>query len=194
MSANTIRCAAAILATLFLQSAAFADQQPYVIKQTIASVGSSIKRPIIVTGMIPLDQKYSELTPEQKNLLKSVYEKMGDNDEPPFPARGLRPLYTGLGMAYEKLELAFRGPLTMYVAVDSQGVPGAMEIVESPDPQITQALANIMATQKFKPAVCNGSPCAMRYVFHAELVGPDEHNMHSANPSSGVQVSKTSGY
>ena len=188
MNANTMRCAAAILATIFLQSTAFADAQQYVIKQTAPSLGSSIKRPIVITGTIPLDEKYAGLTPEQKNALKALYEKMGDNDEPPFPVRGLRPLYAALGVAHEQLELAYRGPLTLYVAVDSQGNPGAMEVVESPDQQVSQAAANILASQKFKPAVCNGTPCSMRFVFHAELVGPEVKDMKSANPASGIQV------
>jgi hypothetical protein len=193
MKANTLHFATAILASLFVFSTASADPQQYVIKQSVPSTGSSIKRPIVITGTIPLDERYAELTPEQKNSLKSLYEKMGDNDEPPFPLHGLRPLYEALGKAHEQLELTYRGPVTLYVDVDSQGRPGNMSLVESPDQQIAQAAANVLATQKFKPAVCNGTPCAMRYVFHAELVGPDVHDMKSANPSTGIQVSKTSG-
>lgn len=189
MSANTFRFAAAILATLFIAPAAFADPQQYVIKQSAASTGSSVRRPIVLAGSIQLDKSYADLTPEEKNSLRALYEKMGDNDEPPFPLHGLRPLYAALGSAHERLELAYHGPLTLYVDVDSKGNPGAMSVMESPDQEITRATANILLLQKFKPALCNGQPCAMRYVFHAELVGPEVHDMKSGNPASGIQLS-----
>lgn len=185
---------AAVLAALCVHASASAEPQQYVIKQTIPSLGTSIKRPIVITGSIPLDEKYADLTAEQKNSLKALYEKMGEKDEPPFPLHGLRPLYEALAQAHEHLELAYRGQLTVYVQVDSEGLPHEMFVVETPDQQISQAAANILATQKFKPALCDGAPCSMRYVFHAQLVGPEVHDMKSTNPSSGVQINKTSGY
>jgi hypothetical protein len=159
-----------------LSENAFAEPELYTVKQAAPSAGSSIRRPIVVAGTTPLDKRYADLTTEQKNGLKSVYEKMGDNDEPPFPASGLMPLYRKLAEVHEKLDLLYKGPVTMYVQVDSQGNPGALYVVESPDQQISQAVANMLAVQKFKPALCNGTPCSQRYVFHAELVGPDWQN------------------
>lgn len=192
MKATTLCFTAAILASLFIQSTASAEAQQYVIKQSSPSVGSSIKKPILMVGSIPLDRPYAQLSAEDKNALRALYEKMGDNDEPPFPVRGLRPMYEALGRVHEQLELAYHGPVTLYVDVDSQGQPGNMSVVESPDQQISQAAANIIAQQKFKPAVCNGTPCAMRFVFHAELVGTDTQNLKSGNPATGVQI-KTGG-
>jgi hypothetical protein len=165
---------------LFSSTAAWADNTPYVVKQSTPSEGSHIKKAIVVAGNIPLDKTYAELSPEQKKSLNDIYEKMGPGDEPPFPVKGLMPLYRGLADTHEKLELEFKGPVTMYVQVDSQGNAGALYLVEAPDPQIGQAVANILATQKFKPALCAGTPCSMRYVFHAELVGPDWQNNSAA--------------
>jgi hypothetical protein len=167
---------ATTLALSMLPGYAFADPEIYTVKQSSPSLGSTLKRPIVVAGDIPLDKHYSELTTEQKNELRSIYEKMGDNDEPPFPADGLMPLYKALAHAHENLELMYKGPVTMYVQVDSTGKAGALYLVEAPDPQIGQAVANILADQKFKPALCSGAPCSMRYVFHAELVGPEWKN------------------
>jgi hypothetical protein len=188
LKSTTLHFAMAIFVALSAQSAVSAEQGQYTIKQSTPSVGTYFRLPIVVAGTIPLDERYAELTTEQKNTLKSIYEKMGDNDEPPFPLNGLRPLYSALGHVHEQLNLAYKGPVTMYAEVDSQGNAGALYLVEAPDPQIGQALANILALQKFKPALCNGTPCSMRYVFHAELVGPEEHNMKSANPASGIQI------
>ena len=163
-------------AQLMLPGIAQADQDQYVVKQSTPSSGSNLRRPIILGGSIPLNKHYSELTQEQKNALNSIYEKMDAGDEPPFPANGLMPILRALGDAHEKMQYLYKGPITMWVQVDSQGNAGALYLVEAPDPQIGQTVANIMATQKFKPALCHGTPCSMKYVFHAELVGPDWQN------------------
>ena len=173
MKVTSLAASLFMAGALFSASAAWADNTPYVVKQSEPSEGSHIKKPIVVAGNIPLDKTYTELTPEQKKSLSDIYEKMGAGDEPPFPAKGLMPLYRALADTHEKLALEFKGPVTMYVQVDSQGNAGALYVVEAPDPQISQAVANILAAQKFKPALCAGTPCSMRYVFHAELVGPD---------------------
>lgn len=177
MKAASIASALFMAGTLFsLSCDALAGEEPYTVKQSTPSEGSRIRKPIVVAGNIPLDKRYADLTSAQKDILKSVYEKMGDGDEPPFPEKGLMPLYKALANAHESLQLQFKGPVTMYVEVDSHGNPGALQLIEAPDQQIGQAVANIMAEQKFKPALCNGTPCRMKYVFHAELVGPDWQN------------------
>lgn len=189
MKSNALHFALTIFVALFTLPSAFAEPEQYVIKQSEANLGTNFKQPIVLAGTIPLDERYAELTTEQKNKLKAPYEKMGDNDEPPFPLNGLRPLYAALGKVHEKLNLFYKGPVTMYVQIDSKGNPGAMNLVEAPDPEMGQALANIMALQKFKPALCKGIPCSMPYMFHAELLGPDMHNMKSPS-EPGMQLTQ----
>src|SRR4051812_28913387 len=80
-----------------LASAADADPQ-YTIKQDQPAVGTLLKRGA-VTGNLPYDKRYDQLTPEQRLLVKSHYEPMADDDEPPFPAEGLGPLMKSMHKA-----------------------------------------------------------------------------------------------
>ncbi len=165
-----------------------AEDTVYVIKQERPSSGSNIRREVVKAGSIPLDKTYAELTPEQKAWLKSQYQQMGPNDEPPYPLRGLRPLYTSLARAHEGFDLKYKGELMVYVNVDSSGAVNSISVAKSPDEALSQAVANFMTIQKFKPALCSGAPCAQVFPFHAELIGPEIREMTSANPASGVDV------
>jgi hypothetical protein len=71
------------------------------------------------SGAITFDKRYSELTAEQKDRLKSQYERMGPEDEPPFPINGLGPIYTAIAAAQQKLMI--EGALSVAVEVNSLG-------------------------------------------------------------------------
>ena len=173
---------------LAAQLPALADDTVYGIKQSTPSAGSNIKREIVKAGTTPLDKTYAELTPEQIARLKAQYESMGPNDEPPYPLHGLRPLYSLLARAHEQYDLRYKGELMIYANVDSSGTVTSISVSKSPDLEISQAVANFMTLQKFKPALCNSAPCAQVFPFHADLIGPDSRDASSASPATGVGV------
>lgn len=158
----------------------------YTIRQTNPSTGSHVRREIVKAGTIPLDKTYAELTDEEKALLKAQYEHMDAADEPPYPLRGLRPLYSALAQAHEQLNLQYKGELLIYVNVDSAGKATSISISKSPNPELSQSVANFMELAKFKPAMCSGKPCAQAFAFHAELIGPDAATTATANSKNGV--------
>jgi hypothetical protein len=162
------------------------EEQQFTVKQSAPMLGSNLHRDIIKAGVIPINKRYDELTAEQKDVLKSSYESMKSGDEPPFPAKGLMPILKAVRDIHEKTELQFKGPLTLYVDIDSEGKPKSVSVVQSPDKQITQVAALALMEQTYKPAVCNGAPCAMQYPFHVELIAVDEKDLKSMNPASGV--------
>ena len=102
--------------------------------------------------------------------MKSQYDKMGDNDEPPFPLNGLRSIYKPVADAQQRLNA--KGHLSMYVDVDSQGKPVSVSVFESPDPQMTKIAAAVLMLQDYKPAICNGQPCRMQFPFRIDLTAP----------------------
>jgi hypothetical protein len=135
----------------------------YSIKQEEPSTGSTFGREVVIEGIVPFDKRYSELTLEQRRILKSQYERMGDADEPPFPVNGLRPIY--LKLASGQQELRVNGPLTIFVGVDSQGRATKVSILQSPNPAMSKFAASVLLLEKYKPAVCNGIPCPMEFPF-----------------------------
>lgn len=120
-------------------------------------------------GSIPVDKTYHELTTVQQDLVRAQYEQLAANDEPPFPAAGLRPLIEAVDQATRKLLL--RGHLSMVVQVDATGTPTSVNILASPDRAANTIAAAALVHQAFKPALCGGTPCPMHFPIRLEL-GP----------------------
>ena len=142
-------------------------RQAYAMKDNEGYTGSLIKRDR-VHGDLPLDKTYAQLSEAEKNRVKAAYEPMRPGDEPPFPERGLGPLYFAVTKANDKIGEI--GLLDMAVTIDSTGAPTKIEVYKSPDHDLTMAAVQIIMLTKFKPAVCNGQPCTMAFPFSMNIV------------------------
>jgi hypothetical protein len=162
---SAVMVLAVVLSACQANPAADERSQParFSIKQDEPSTGSTISREIVIAGTVPFDKRYSELTVEQRRIVKSQYERMGDADEPPFPVNGLRPIY--LMLASGQQELRVNGPLTIFVEVDSKGRATKVSILQSPNPAMAKFAASVLLQEKYKPALCNGIPCTMEFPF-----------------------------
>ena len=136
-------------------------RQTYSIKETL--FGANIGHGIVKNIAVPVDKTYAELTEEEKQRVKSVYEPMAEGDEPPYPLHGLRTIVE----ASAKLQSALRvsGALTLAVTVSAAGEPIAVAVLKSPDEEMTKRMAAVLMLEKYKPAVCKGIPCQMQYPF-----------------------------
>jgi len=140
------------------------DQRPrYSLKQDQPDTGTSIKRGIATGSVVPFDKRYSELTPEEQASVKSLYEGLGPNDEPPYPLNGLAPIYNVIAAGQQKLLVT--GNVTLAVEVDNQGDATSVSVLRSADPEMVKFVASVLMLQKYKPAMCNGSPCTMQFPF-----------------------------
>ena len=157
-------------ASLLLAAAAMAADEPatYGIKEAMSSTGSVIKRDMI-TGSIPFDKRYDQMTPEQRQRVRDRYENMPPDDEPPFHADGLAPMMKALQKAASSFRVS--GPLELVADIAPDGTPRKVDVLRAPDdPQFRQfAMALLMAT-KYKPALCGGRACAMGFPLQANIV------------------------
>ena len=164
--------AAAILSFILLPAgiARAADEakqeNPHVLQDDHWESGGHLRRRI-AAGNVPFHKSYAEMTPEEQDYLKSFYEKMGPNDEPPFPKYGLKPIVDEIVRATSRLEV--EGPLKLDVLVNSKGEGVSVEVRQSPDPRMTRVAAAILLEAVYKPALCDGKPCAMKYPFNFDL-------------------------
>jgi hypothetical protein len=162
-----MRFTVALLAFLIHSLSAVAqDAAPparYGIKQDSPTTGSNIPRNDVTSGAIPINRRYSELTREQQGILKSRYEAIAYNDEPPFPVDGLEPLLAAMSKGARKYQP--RGAMEIHVDVDANGVAKAAKVFQSPDPGMVQFAAAVLMLTQYKPGVCGGVPCAMSYPF-----------------------------
>ena len=164
------RLAAASL--LLIAGAATAADAPetYGIKEAVSSTGSVIRRDV-VSGNVPFDKRYDQMTPEQRQHVKDWYEKMAPEDEPPFPADGLAPLMKALQKAATTYRVS--GPLALVADIAPDGTPRKVDVLRAPDdPQFRQAAAALLMTTRYKPAVCGGRACAMGFPLEATIVPP----------------------
>jgi hypothetical protein len=157
---------ACLLAAVLAGNVRAAEELPppiYALKQEVASTGTNIPRRAVTSGRIPLNRRYADLTADEKDVVKSAYEAMYPLDEPPYPADGTLPIFRAVRTLQSKL-LA-QGDLTLFVDVDAQGKATAVSVMQSPDPKLAQAVAEVLMLTKYKPAVCRGQPCSMGYPF-----------------------------
>ena len=124
-------------------------------------LGSNIPRTVVVATVVPINLRYSQFTEAHKAALRSLYESMPPDDEPPFPADGLKPLYDALWRVHHKLLV--RGELSLVATVLPDGTVSQVQALQSPDPELTRAAASLLMATPFKPAVCHGQPCRMDY-------------------------------
>lgn len=152
------------VAMLALTAGARAGDDPlprYSLKQETPHIGTNIKRDLVSGSLLPYDKRYSELSADERAILNSWYENIGPNDEPPFPALGLGPIYRAIGEAQRKLLV--NGEMVLAVTVDGEGKPTSVEALKSADAKMTKVAATVLMLTSYKPALCDGKPCVMQF-------------------------------
>jgi TonB-like protein len=160
---------AAVSSAPVVISVAQAGDEParYSLNQERPETGTLIPRALVTGTRIPLDKSYAELSPQQQQTLKADYANMGASDEPPFPVNGLKAVSQAIAQA--DVSATVEGELIMQVDVNSNGDATSVTTVRSPNVHISRIASSALQQQKYKPAVCRGQPCAMKFVYHVEL-------------------------
>ena len=157
----------ALVAVLAVASAARADGLPYHIDDTI--VGSMVPE-TIMRSAVPVDTRYADMTPEQKAQVAGEYKNLGAGVEPPYPAYGLRHMVKPL-VRYADL-IAPVGSLELSVA-STRRASRRRQRVQVARSKLSLLAAQMLAQEQFKPATCQGEPCAMAYVLRLDF--PSRH-------------------
>jgi hypothetical protein len=110
---------------------------------------------------VPLNRRYEQLTDGEKAVLRQRFAGLPADAEPPFPAKGLEPLY--LAMIKGQQKLGVEGALTLLAEVDEKGLVQQLEVMATPGPEMTNYVAAVLMDMPFKPARCQGQPCTMKF-------------------------------
>jgi hypothetical protein len=153
---------APVLGALLALSTCLACAQEYRMKEDDARTGTLLKRENARLSLPP-DKTYAELSDTDKTRLRSMYENMAPDDEPPFPARGYRSLMRAMATVQERLQVA--GTVDMGVIVGPDGRAREIKVYGSSDPKLTTVIANVLVLEMYKPALCQGTPCAQEFPF-----------------------------
>jgi hypothetical protein len=131
----------------------------YAIKEN--TVGSHIRQDRVV-AYLPLHAGWDQLTPEQKNTMRTNYRALEAGDDPPFPAKGEGPLFDAVRRINTKLGVV-EGALTVHVLVGKDGKPLKVTTYGVPSQEMVSAMSQLFMLQEYKPALCRGEPCEMVY-------------------------------
>jgi hypothetical protein len=118
-------------------------------------------------GPLPYDARYEQLTPAERDVVRSAYESLAAEDEPPYPAAGMGALLRPLLQASHTMYVD--GEVDALVEVGPDGVPRSVEVYRSPEPMFTKVVAVVLMGASYKPALCKGVPCAMKFPLRVKL-------------------------
>lgn len=152
---------AALGATVRAQDRAPAPE--FGIKEDNDLTRTRIRSSVVSGSVLPLNLRYEQLSDEHKAQVRSQYEGLAPDDEPPFPAQGLKPIYQAMYQAQRGL-LA-KGDLTLVATVLPDGTVSEVQAIGAPDPALVNFAARVLMATEFKPARCHGQPCRMDYPF-----------------------------
>ncbi|WGG50725.1 MORN repeat-containing protein [Rugamonas sp. DEMB1] len=142
-----------------------AEPAQYTVKRE--KTGTHIPRAAATGLSVPPQLAYAQLTPAQQWTVKQPYRILQEADEPPYPLAGTGALVKAF------LELPRKSPTDgeyrLNVLVGADGKCDSAEVQTAPTPALGQMAASILLVSKFKPAVCAGKPCAMRYPVNFQL-------------------------
>lgn len=128
------------------------------------TVGGRMERSAAAEGsLVPFEKTWDALTKQEQRTVREHYDMLDDADEPPYPEKGAIGAYRGFAEAQKRV--ITEGELRMNVLVDSSGKASTVTVFSSPDPGITQAATFIALAEKYKPALCAGTPCPMIYPY-----------------------------
>lgn len=146
--------------------AAAQDQSPqYRLKRL--STGSAIPWDG-VSSKVAMNQTYAQLGDHEKGLVRAQYENMGPDDEPPFPAKGLKPLFQAIQEAQRKLLVT--GELYLIATVEADGKVSSVKAIGSPSEDMVRFAASAMMLTPFKPGVCAGAACTLEFPLRYNFV------------------------
>jgi hypothetical protein len=140
----------------------------YSLRDDYPSTGSNMKRFVVGGAIVPFDKRYSDLSVDEKAVLKAQYSTVGPDDEPPFPADGLLPIYRAVAEGQRKLQVA--GSMALLVDVDSLGEATSVSVLKQGDPDMVNLVAAVLMREKYKPAICNGKPCNMQFPIRFDFI------------------------
>jgi hypothetical protein len=131
--------------------------------------GIGMPRAIARGSEVPTDVGYARLKLEQRQLVNSYFPALEEGDEPPYPAYGPLEFYELMSSLTGSLQL--RGDVMIYANVGADGKVAGVDLLGLDTPDLRRRVTAGLTGMRFKPAVCRGQPCAMRYPFRLHL-GP----------------------
>lgn len=143
------------------------SDKTYALSNELAPTGSLIPDKDILGSEVPYNKPWAGLSKKEQRLIRQRYGLLAEDDEPPYPLYGTENIMRAIATGQHQI-LAL-GILRMNVMVDSSGTPVSVTVFTSPDPVMTKVASFAVMKEKYKPALCAGTPCAMIFPFSLRM-------------------------
>ncbi len=114
-------------------------------------------------SLVPYTKGYRELTDEQKQVVRSDFPLLQDDEDPPYPLHGPQAIIRAMTQMPQSIARA--GVTYLNVKIGADGTPLEVTIVRAPTPEVGNSAGSVLLLSKFTPARCAGKPCAMIYPY-----------------------------
>jgi hypothetical protein len=163
----SVRVAACCVLALAAQAACADDLPRKQFEIRVVELGSRLPKAAVRSEGLPLNRRYADLDAEEKAIVRANYEAMPADDEPPFPAQGLLPIFDAFKRGADKQ--APLGTLTLVADVDGEGKVRHVDSFGKVDADFARFASRVLVATPFKPAICGGKPCNMQYVLRVQF-------------------------
>lgn len=106
----------------------------------------------------PFNANWQGLSAEHKMVVRAQYANLSTDDEPPYPTDGMGELLENIRLTARYLGV--EGNLHLNVKIDADGQVDSVNVLRTPNAELTQHAAAVAFRAKYKPALCAGKPCA----------------------------------
>lgn len=164
---------AAILVNIFAQQVHAQTADAAGLTEKIAN-GTGAGATLLLAGPeaeLPLGVRYADLTEAQRGRFKAALPSLATEDDPPFPLDGFVSLVQAL-LPPQSIKMA-DGELKLVVTVTAQGDPDTIAVLRTPDSELAQIAARVLAQQRYRPGRCAGKPCGASLPVQVQLVRYD---------------------
>ncbi len=135
----------------------------YSLRDESHRLGSHILGNAAIGAPYSLNKRFDEMSADEKEAMHRMYPGLAPDDEPPFPASGMKDLMLALKQAQQKV--LDNGILTLVVDVGADGKPSKVMMYGENNPELKKFAGTLFMQQTYKPGVCDGKPCALPFYF-----------------------------
>ena len=141
--------------------------QDYSMATEPADIGAKPNSYDVSGGTVPYRKGWDGMNKDEQRAIRQHYQMLHERDEPPYPVGGTEKIYQA--MAEGQKHVLTDGLLRMNVLVDSSGTPSTVTVYHSPHPDITKVATYVVMNEKYKPALCAGTPCPMIFPYSVKF-------------------------
>jgi hypothetical protein len=105
---------------------------------------------------------WADMSEDERETFRQQYAALEAGDEPPYPAQGMREVAVLIKKVHDAFP-NYRGPVQVQVLVGPDGKAESVTTVGKVPADVNRYVASALTVTPYKPAVCQGAPCAMRF-------------------------------